>query len=324
MNKFTKYFSGILALAVLGAGLFGATHSRQILDYAALYNYQPSPEIVKIADSDTMNDKTRRVFYVNHPELQDKNSFKNSCVNQEKTIVLGCYVQNTGIYVLKVDDPRLNGIIEVTSAHEVLHAMYDRLSSDERAKVDAMTAKYFEGLKDERIRANIENYRSRDPAVVPNELHSILGTEVRDLSPELETYYSRYFNDRKQVVSFSEKYEQTFVDLENQAKTYKTQLDNLKKSLDANEQQVNALGAQVDQDRKRLDSLYNAGKFEEYNASVAGFNSLVDQYNGLIRSRKAMISQYNEIVGLYNGVAGTEAELVQKLQVTEVKTQQSR
>lgn len=324
MNKFLRYFTIILSVVILSASVYGVTHTRQILDYVALYNYSPPAEVVKLADETTMNDTTRRVFYVNRPELQDKTEFKNSCVRQEETIVLGCYVENTGIFLLKVDDPRLDGIIEVTSAHEVLHAMYDRLSDSERQEVDAMTAAFFDSMSNERIRANIENYRKKDPSVVPNELHSILGTEVKDLSPELENYYARYFSNRKAIVEMSEKYESTFIRLEEQVNLYRTQLDNLKTSLDSNEKQVNTLGDQIDVERKRLDNLLKNGQTEEYNTGVPAFNNLVNGYNALIQARKNMISEYNRIVTLYNEVASTEAELVESLQVKPIETQQSR
>jgi len=324
MKNFLRYFTGLLAAAILGFSIYGLTHTRDVLDYLALYNYEPPAQIVKLADETSMNDKTRKVFYVNRPDLQDKSSFKNSCVKQEETIVLGCYVENTGIFLLKVDDPRLDGIIEVTSAHEVLHAMYDRLSDEERAQVDKMTAKFFDNLKNDRIKSNVENYRKRDPSVVPNELHSILATEVRDLSPELEAYYSRYFKDRKAVVGLSEKYEETFIRLEDQVQAYRSQLDNLRKSLDANEQQVNSLGGQVDVERKRLDDQLNSGQVEEYNAGVAGFNGLVNRYNALIQARKSMIAEYNRIVELYNDVASTEADLLESLQVQPIQTQEGR
>lgn len=321
MKNTSRIIGLVVSVTLLIGGVFAFTHTQQIFDWAALRNYTPSAEVSKLADETTMDDATRNVFYVNHPALQDKSNFKNSCTKQERTIVLGCYVQKTGIFLLNVEDPRLQGIIEVTAAHEVLHAMYDRLSNDERAKVDSMTQSYFETLKDERIRENIENYRKSDPGVVPNELHSILGTEVRDLSPELEAYYARYFKDRKAIVVFSEKYEQTFIDLEGQVKKYDTQLKSLRDSLDSNETQLNELGNRIDSERDRLDRLRSSGNIEEYNAGVAGFNALVNQYNTTLDRRKTQIVQYNEIVELYNKVATTEAELYDSLKTSPARLQ---
>ena len=315
MKKFFKGLSVLTLVAVIGASIYSVTHTRQIMDWYALLDYEAPAAIASLADDTTMNDETRNVFYVNHPELQNKQQFQSSCIKQEETIVLGCYVENTGIFLLEVDDERLDGITEVTAAHEVLHAMYDRLDDDERAKVDKMTANFFKTLNNKRIKENVENYRKRDASVVPNELHSILATEVRELNNELEEYYKRYFDDRLAIVKLSEAYEQTFIDLENQVKNYQKQLDNLKIKLDGNDSSISNLGNRIDSERSRLDRLLNSDQVEEYNQSVNGFNNLVGQYNGLIQERKSIISQYNRIVGLYNEVASTEAELVDSLKI---------
>ena len=66
--------------------------------------------------------------------------------------MLGCYILNKGIYVYDITDDRLAGVRQVTTAHEMLHAAYDRLSVKERAQVDAMTAAAYEKLDNIRIK----------------------------------------------------------------------------------------------------------------------------------------------------------------------------
>lgn len=319
MSKFSKYFNVGLLIVLLGLLGFGATHSRQILDYFALRNYQPSSRVVELANVTTMNDKTRNVFYVNHPDLQTKQQFAGSCTQQEQTIVLGCFITNDGIFLLDVSDPRLQGVVEVTTAHEVLHAMYDRLSGDEKKHVDQMTADFFSKITNQRIKDNIENYRQKDPSVVPNELHSILATEIRDLSPELEQYYAKYFKDRKAIVIFSEKYEQTFIDIENQVKAYDMQLKSLKSEIDAKEAQINNLGVRIDSERSRLDNLRKSNKVAEYNAEVEGYNNLVNEYNRTIKERQALAEHYNAIVDEYNKLATTESDLIKALKTNDIQ-----
>lgn len=319
MKKFLRYFNVVLLFVLVGALIYGATNSRQILDYIALRNYDAPTKVVELANSTTMNDKTRNVFYVNKPRLQNKQEFKNSCTEQEQTIVLGCYINNQGIYLLVVEDPRLSGILEVTAAHEVLHAMYERLSDEERQNVDNMTQEFFAKLDNPRIKTNVENYRSKDASIVPNELHSILASEVRNLSPELESYYSKYFNNRKAIVDFSEKYEKTFTDIENQVKAYDVQLKALKSELDSQESQINNLNSQIEDERQKLDALAAQGRIEEYNSGVEGFNSLIRTFNSIIRSRQANAEEYNRIVDEYNKLALIEADLVQQLKTDDVK-----
>lgn len=298
---------------ILVGSFVAITQRQQIFDYFALKNYTPSDRIVALADETAMADNTRRVFYINHPELNDKAAFRQNCPAGEQSIVLGCYVGHNGIFLLDVTDPRLNGVIQVTAAHEVLHAHYDRLSASERKKVDAMTASFFATYDNPRVKKTIEQYRAKDPSVVPNELHSILASEVKILSPELESYYSKYFKDRSKVVALSEKYEQTFVALTDQVEAYDRDLENMKGTIESNQQEIEGLNAEIDRSKARLDSLLNSGRTEEYNAAVPGFNADVNAYNALLNRTRTIISTYNDIVAKRNEIATTEQELVQTI-----------
>lgn len=313
MKKVLRVFSVLLTVALIGGLGAAVIYRQQVLDYIALRDYSPSERVVSLANATTMNDAARKVFYVNHPELQDKSTFSSSCALAEQTIVLGCYISNKGVYLLDVSDPRLSGIIEVTAAHETLHAEYDRLSAAEKNKIDKMTIDFFAGLKNDRIRQNIENYRKRDPLVVPNELHSILATEVRDLSPELETYYGQYFKDRKSIVALSEKYEKTFTDIENQVKAYDVRLKSMKVEIDGIDSSLGGLEKEVTARKEALDRSLKANRVSEYNGGVDSFNVLVNRYNGLVTERQNLTKEYNVVVEEYNKLASTEAQLLDSL-----------
>lgn len=322
MKKVLTSFTGLLSIVTLAVSIYGILNQRDILDWFALRSYDPPSRIVVLADETTMNDHARKVFYVNKPALQDKPTFRSSCTSTEQSIVLGCFVESKGIFLLDVEDPRLSGVVQVTAAHEVLHAFYERLSTKERKKVDTMTTDFFTSVTDVRLKKTIEDYRAKDPSIVPSELHSILASEVQNLSPELESYYGRYFKDRKAIVAFSEKYEQTFIDLENQVKDYDNQLNNLKKSIDDNQAEIVISEAKIDSEKKSLDSKLSSGRTEAYNQSVPGFNSLVNNHNALIRRTKALIEQYNQLVERRNALATTEQELVGAIDASSLPKQQ--
>lgn len=313
MKNGSRLFLTIFTL-LIGALSFAAFINRQeILDRVALYNYTPSQTVVSLADDTTMTDSTRRVFYVNHPTLSSKQEFSQNCQLTEHSIVLGCYIQNKGIYLLNVNEERLHGVMQVTSAHEVLHAEYDRLSEEERARVDQMTSANFANVKNERIRKTIDQYRSKDPSVVPNELHSILATEVQDLSTDLESYYSKYFSNRKKVVEFSEKYEQTFVDLSNQVKQYDQELQDVKSNIESNQQELEGISKEIDIKKNRLDLLLSQDLTDEYNNSVPDYNATINSYNNLVTVTRQQINKYNQIVEKRNAIATTEQELVEAM-----------
>lgn len=321
MKKSSRLTAVLISLGIILGSAYGVLRRQEILDYLALRNYTPSERIVELASDTSMKDGIRRVFYINHPALNNKNEFKNNCPATEQSIVLGCYVQLKGIYLLDVNDKRLNGVMQVTAAHEVLHAAYDRLSNSERGQVDQMTKAYFSTLNNDRIKKTVEQYRAKDPSIVPNELHSILATEVKNLSPELEAYYGRYFNDRARIVQYSENYEQTFVDLDNQVERYDKELKSLKASIESNNAEIEGQNKEIDLQKNRLDGLLNSDRTEEYNSAVPEFNDLVKGYNNLVETTKQLIADHNAIVEKRNAIVTTEQELVDEIDSSKLPRQ---
>jgi len=251
-----------------------------------------------------MNNSARRLFYVHHPELNDREAFNKNCKGfGEHTIVLGCYVSNDGIFLFDINDERLEGVEQVTAAHEMLHAAYDRLSQDERAKVDKMTAAAFATVTDERIKRSIENYRQRDASVVPNELHSILATEVRNLSPELEEYYKRYFTNRHAVVAFSERYEAALTKQRNQAAALELQISGLR-------HEIEQLESTLTSERNSLQTVRAGVDTQE---EAAAYNARVAAYNDNIRLLNDQIGRHNALIEEYRKVAVEAQELYQAL-----------
>jgi regulator of replication initiation timing len=312
-------------LAALIAGIFFTVNNAQnIMDWFKLQGYEPPARIAKLADETTMKPDTRRIFYVNHPQISQKAEFQKQCESKEKSIVLGCYVNPGGIYLLDVTDPRLSGVVEVTAAHEVLHAVYDRLDSDERERVDKLTNNFLKTIKDDRILKTVENYRKKDPGVVPSELHSIFGTEVADLPQELEDYYALHFSNRKKIVAFSQQYEQTFIELEERVESLDRQLESIKRQLDNNNAELSRREVEIDQKRRELDRLLQNNEVEQYNSQVAVFNQMVSSYNSLINSSRQLANKYNQIVEERNSLVTTEQQLREELDsniIPEKKTQ---
>lgn len=281
-----------------------------VIDWWRLQNYTPSARVVALADDTTMNPSARRVFYVNHPQLEGKQDFNNHCnQDNEETIVLGCFVSNRGIYIYDVTEPRLKGIHEVTAAHELLHAAYDRLSKKQRNDIDKKLSDFIATLDNDRIKQAVESYRTKDASSVPNELHSIIGTEVRNLTPELEDYYKRYFTNRLKIVEYSEQYEKAFNDIKNRVAALDAELAKLKLKIEANEAELNRLANEINADRRKLDAMLAAGDQQGYNAAVPGFNAKVRRYNSLVAATRELINRYNRIIEERNALASEEREL---------------
>lgn len=296
----------LTTLVILAIGLY---NFRSISDWLILRSYSPSSQVISLADETTMQDQARRLFYVNRPSIDEKQEFNEHCPkNTEKTIVLGCFTSPRGIYLLHVDDPRLTGVMQVTAAHELLHSEYERLSSKERSRVDNMVSSAYEQTDNSRIKTTIESYR-KSGADVTNELHSILGTEVSNLPPDLETYYAGYFKDRSKIVDSSRSYEKAFEDLKNQVSQDDKQLAELKSTIENNQNRLKGMGQSIDEERGRMDQLLSSKQIDEYNKSVPTFNQKVKDYNVLVGETKQLINQYNDLVDKRNSVVTQQQQL---------------
>ncbi len=315
-GKKFSLFAGVLVTAV-AAGLF--FYRDAFVDWYKLRGYTPSSEVAALASDTTLQDKWRRLFYVNRPVIAEPNVFNAHCRENEFTIVLGCYLSGqNGIYLLNVTDERLSGVKQVTAAHEFLHAAYERLSSRERDRIDTLLTQTYVNLQNTRVRETIELYRKQDASIVTNELHSILATEVRELPAELEEYYARYFSDRLRIVAYSEQYEQAFVERHNAAREYAEQLASLKVQIDTLGAQLKTTEAELTAQKNEMDRLRSSGQTEQYNAMVPGYNAKANQYNRDYDRLSEMIIEYNDIVQKHNSIVAEEAELIDAIDSRDV------
>ena len=306
----------VVLLALIGL-LVALSYNRQgIQDFIRLRGYQAPAAVAAIAAKDTLTTQGRRIFYVNQPNIADKASFASQCPSgNEQTVVLGCYHGNQdGIYVLAVNDSRLSGIEEVTSAHELLHAAYDRLDSRQKRQIDTQLTDYFDhGLKDNLIRAQINGYKKSEPDQLVNEMHSILGTEVPHLPPALETYYKRYFTDRSAITQQYANYENEFTSRQAAIKNDDTRLAALKSQIVVAEASLKDQADTLQARERQLNSLRAGGDIAGYNSQVPGYNLQVDSYNAQVAATKQLVNQYNQLVDARNAIALETQQLTDEI-----------
>ncbi|GAC1392077.1 MAG: hypothetical protein NVSMB46_06850 [Candidatus Saccharimonadales bacterium] len=257
---------------------------------------------------------SQHLFYVYHPDLEDKATFNAHCTDSEKTIVLGCYIDKNGIYLFQVSDPRLSGVEQVTSAHEMLHAAYDRLDSTNKEKVNALIKQAFANVEDQRIKDTINQYQASGADTI-NELHSILGTEVRNLPPSLENYYKKYFVNRSVIVTYSEHYQSVLQGQHVLATQYLNQLNILKTKIASEQafltQQKASIDSQYSQLQRERSSSQNDP--ETFNDNVRQFNTTVNSYNAAVAEDSRIIDQFNALVSKYNAIVIVEKQLIQSI-----------
>lgn len=268
-------------------GIMALWINRQyVIDQITVWVFKPTAEVSSFVGRAGLNQTGAFYLYASQAEVDDRSAFNNACGNllNEKTVVLGCYTGlGRRIYIYRVTDAQLDGVEDVTAAHEMLHAAYDRLSDSDRTKVDALLVAQEKTITDQRILDLIKDYQQSEPTQVVNELHSIFGTEVRNLSPELEAYYSRYFSNRLATVSLKEKYEAVFTNL---AAKQKQLIDSM-----------NSIAADV------------ANRQAAYTAALATLNADVAAFNAWARSGQATQTEFNtRRAALEARVAALDAE----------------
>lgn len=317
-SKQTRFFASSVIIAFWAATLALALLNRQnLIDWWRLRDYQPPVVVATLASQDTMTDFGRKVFYVNKPELTSKAEFGSVCPTDggEHTIVLGCYHGGqSGIWLLDVSDPRLDGVEQVTAAHEMLHGAYERLSSNERRRVDGLLRDYYRhGLHDKRILTTIEAYKKSEPEDVVNEMHSIFGTEIAKLPAELEAYYQRYFTDRSKVVAFAAQYQNEFTSRQAAIAAFDAQIKDLRVQIDSAETDLQAKQTEINNQQAVLVEQRNSGNIAAYNAGVPAYNALVDSFNAEVGRIQSLITQHNQLVAERNAVALEEHRLLKDL-----------
>lgn len=300
-------FSFVVTILVLVCSLLIVANRQYILDTVHFWSYQPTADVASIASRVRLTDSGKFSFYAAQPAVEDSQKFNMSCGRTEQsTAILGCYV-NDKIYLYNVTDNRLDGIKEVTAAHEMLHAVYQRMSDSDRAKVNELVeAEYRKISTNPSFIERMAFYARTEPGERDNELHSIIGTEVANISPELDAHYSKYFTDRSSIVALRNGYEAEFDRLDKQAKALGAQLDSISKQVDAGTAKYNNDVKQLNADITDFNRRAESGSFSTRTAfnnerlalqqRVRGLGDLRNTINNLIDKYEALRSQYNETV----------------------------
>ncbi len=316
MNTTRRIRSFVLLLCVVLGYFFVWSQRNTILDWVALRNYVPAPAITALAQRDTMTDKAKHYLYVNHPEVSDRSTFNKHCPNDsEQSVVLGCFLgDRQGIYIFNVTASELNGVQEVTTAHEMLHQAYSRLSSSERTRVNAMLDDFYaHKLTDETVKQQIEIYKKSEPGALHDEMHSLFGTEVVNLPNGLQAYYAQYFTKRTVVAGYYASYQAAFTQRKTQIMAYDKQLSDEKPAIETLQKSLDIELAQLNSLKVQLDTAKRGNDYEHYNALVSPYNKSVDGYNADLEKLKGLIASYNDTVTKRNAIADQEQALQQNL-----------
>lgn len=297
-------------------------NKQYIVDQITVWQYKPSQEILALVERAGMNDSGKFIYLASEPKLDGTQNFNSECNRVENvTSILGCYSDGK-IFIYDVTDSQLDGIREVTASHETLHAVYDRLNIGKREKLNKLLDREYEKLKDdENFSQIIAYYDKAEPGQFHNELHSLIGTKILNINPELESYYKKYFVDRSKVVALDEKYSTVFSLLENKAKELIEKMNTLSDSILNKKEEYNNTSLALSNEINEFNKKANDGDFVSqsdfyYQRSmltnrVSLLNILRDEINNDIKEYNGLLKEYNSIASqsekLYNSIDSTLA-----------------
>lgn len=299
MNQMRSHKSLLLAvinLCIIVCVVVAVILNRQyIIDKYNAWEFKPSPEIAQIANDVGLNENGRFYYFASRPELDFAKEFNGECRSREQgNAILGCY-KNQRIYIYNVNDERLNGLKEVTAAHEMLHAAYERLPESDKKAVNTLLEKEYRKNSDTEFSKRMDYYKRNQPGEEYNELHSIIGTEFADISPQLEDYYKRYFNNRSQVVALHSKYSDKFKELKQGSASLRKELENLSIS-------INNASLKYNKDISNLNSEINTFNSRAKNGDFSSQEDFLNERSYLIKSTRKLEqdrANINRYIGQY-------------------------
>lgn len=310
------FFAGL----ILAISLFVTLNRQYVLDTLHFWSYHPSADVTAIADTIKLTDPGQFTFYSVRPEVDDSQTFNTKCGRTEQsTAILGCYVDDR-IYLYNVTDSRLNGIKEVTAAHEMLHAVYQRMPDTEKAQVNKLVEAEYDKLStNPDFAVRMAFYARTEPGERDNELHSIIGTEVANVSPDLEAHYAKYFTDRSKIVALHDSYDAEFTKLDNEAKALSAQLDTLSKKIDSDSALYNDEVKTLNKDISNFNQRASSGQFSSqaaFNSERQSLQQRVTSVSSLRSAINAEIDKYETLRKQYNDTVTQSRTLYQSIDST--------
>ncbi len=241
--------AAILVTTLVLTGAYAFLQSRFFQDLWKSWRYDESSMVSEIRRELELTEKGKRIFLATQPALEEAESFNEHCNSHEVEVsLLGCYT-NDQMYIYEVQLPELVDSHKVTAAHELLHAVWARMSGGERKEVE----KWLSKVRQENSEWVEEELKLYDETAQMEELYTRVGTKLREIPEELEEHYRKYFQNRLKIVEFYENYQAPFQKLQDENQALR--------------EKVLQLGEEID-----------AGK-EEYDRRIAGLKVRIERYN---------------------------------------------
>ena len=321
-SRTSSIIKAMVSVLILAAAGWVVLSAQYIFDQLRVWQYQPSATIASIYDRSGLSDKGQFYFYSSTPVVNSAATFDTNCQKQEaKSAILGCYYLGK-TYIREITNRQLDGIEEVTAAHETLHVIWQRMSDSDKKSIGALLEDEYQKLNSTALKERMAYYDRNEPREHFNELHSILGTEVSDVGVALEAHYGQYFTDRSKVIALHEGYQQIFDSVQTQADTLLIELNALVADLNASSTQYNKDAASISTEGAILKNSASsvdrtsASEVDAYNATRQSLIVRIDQLEALRAAINTKSEMYRVKLAEYNKLVVQSDELMKSLDGT--------
>lgn len=276
--------------------------------------YSPSAAMVEIRDNLELTGRGEFLFNALQPALNEADEFNANCHQEaSETAVLGCYT-NGQVRVYNITNSELEGILEVTTAHELLHAVWARMNASERQGLADELAEVL-AENQEILGEELETYEASEQQ---EEAYVRAGTEIANLPEELEKHFANYFSARQRIVDYYNSYIAVFNEKKERAEALEAELPEMREeifvAIDAYEtsardlqgeiqefnqcaQTVNCFKTQAEFASRREALLGEQGKMQaendRINQMIADYNAKIDEYNRIVEDSRKLGEEIN-------------------------------
>ena len=294
-----------------------------IKDQLVAHQFETPENISSYIDQAGLSDQGSLYLRTSLPRVVPAYEFDRYCTRNEPGIgVLGCYTtRDSRIYLYDVTDPRLESIEPVVAAHEMLHAVWFRKTTEERDALAPLLEEAYAALgPDHPLIERMASYEADNPASRLPELYSIIGTEIREIPEALEAHYAEYFANRALVVDLADRVYRVF-------DTLQAELEQLSNELSSRNAEIEGLRFTYEETSRVLagdivafnEKASTPGAFpskSQFEATRAELVTRQERLESMRITLQTKITEYNERLEELNTLNDEVSELNQGINVT--------
>lgn len=323
MNRERRSLSWVVVI-VLVIVVGWAIQEPVVQDFWKGLGYRPDEKVSQMEEDLELTGTGRRIFAATQPVIEGSTEFNEHCQSHNVDVtLLGCYTEGR-IYVYEVTVEELKSSNMVTTAHELLHAVWERMSAWEKTEVEGWLDTVYQERK-EWFDEELETYANEDRT---EEIYTRAATKLKDLPEGLEKHYAKFFQNRGKIVEAYVAYETPFEELQKELEQLMAEIVRVKTEVERERQEylngVDNLDAKISQ----FNSCANtAGCFTSESEFERRRNALLSERNALEAARESLnqkitennqrIEQYRErqkALGRLNDAMNSNIELIEAIE----------